>query len=67
MDGIYVYKVSIARRLVKMGYQIIDLKPAKTSDDKLDFHRTIYVFEDKPEVTKALDVLRRIDVDKKNR
>ena len=32
-----VFKVNIARKLVRMGYRIVDLKPAKTKDGKTDF------------------------------
>ena len=30
-----VFKVNIARKLVRMGYRIVDLKPAKTKDGKI--------------------------------
>lgn len=41
-----VFKVSIARRLVRMGYRIVDLKPSKTINGETDFSKSIYVFAD---------------------
>ena len=35
-----VFKVNIARKLVRMGYRIVDLKPAKTKDGKTDFNKS---------------------------
>ena len=38
-----VFKVNIARKLVRMGYRIVDLKPAKTKDGKTDFNKSIFM------------------------
>ena len=57
MYGIYVYKVSIARRLAKMGYRIIDLKPGRTIHGDLNFNTTIFVFKDEPHLQETIDIL----------
>lgn len=41
-----VFKVSIARALLKRGYRIVDLRPSKTKDGQIDFSRSIFVFAD---------------------
>lgn len=41
-----VFKTSIARKLLRMGYRIVDLKPYKNENGELDFTRSIYVFAD---------------------
>lgn len=48
MYGIYVYKASVARQLIKMGYRVIDLKPGRTLSGDLNFQGTIFVFRDDP-------------------
>ena len=42
----YVYKPDIARKLLKMGYAIVDLKPMKRENGEMDFTRSIFVFKD---------------------
>ena len=42
----YVYKPDIARKLLKIGYTIVDLKPMKRENGLFDFTRSIYVFKD---------------------
>ena len=41
----YVYKPDIARKLLKLGYTIVDLKPMKRENGEMDFTRSIFVFE----------------------
>lgn len=41
----YVYKPDIARKLLKLGYTIVDLKPMKRENGEFDFTRSIFVFE----------------------
>ncbi|RHP45335.1 hypothetical protein [Clostridium sp. AF32-12BH] len=57
MYGIYVYKASIARRLVKMGYRIIDLKPGRTIHGDLNFSSTIFVFKDEHHLQETINTL----------
>ena len=52
-----VFKTNIARKLLQMGYRIVDLKPSKTKDGKLDFNKTIYVFADENNIDKEIDRL----------
>ena len=42
----YVYKPDIARKLLKLGYDIVDLKPMKRENGEMDFTRSIFVFKD---------------------
>ena len=55
-----VFKVNIARKLVRMGYRIVDLKPAKTKDGKVDFSKTIFVFADENGIADEIDKLTKI-------
>ena len=52
-----VFKVNIARKLVRMGYRIVDLKPAKTKDGKIDFNKSIYVFADENNIAEEIEKL----------
>lgn len=54
-----VFKTNIARRLLKMGYRIVDLKPSKTRDGKKDFSKSIYVFADENNIEEAIKKLIR--------
>ena len=38
-----VFKVNIARKLVHLGYRIVDIKPAKTKDGKRIFQK-VYMY-----------------------
>lgn len=61
MYGIYVYKANIARRLLKMGYRIIDLKPGRTVHGDLNFSTTIFVFEDAPRLQETINNLIKVE------
>lgn len=54
-----VFKVNIARKLVRMGYRIVDLKPAKTKDGKPDFNKSIYVFVDENNIAEEIEKLTK--------
>lgn len=54
-----VFKVSIARKLVKMGYRIVDLKPAISKDGNFNFAKTIYVFADENNIADAIKKLSK--------
>lgn len=45
METRIVFKISVARQLIKLGYRVIDLKPQKKKDGNLDFTRCCFVFE----------------------
>ena len=45
METRIVFKISVARQLLKLGYSIIDLKPQKKKDGNLDFTRCYFVFK----------------------
>ena len=55
-----VFKVNIARKLVRMGYRIVDLKPAKTKDGKTDFNKSIYVFADENNIAEEIKKLTKV-------
>lgn len=59
-----VFKVSIARTLVKQGYRIVDLKPAKTKDGQADFSKSIYVFADENGIAEEIERLTMRKSDK---
>jgi hypothetical protein len=40
-----VIKPSIARKLLKLGYKIIDIKPKKDENGDTDFTRCVFLFE----------------------
>lgn len=44
METRIVFKISVARQLLKLGYTIIDLKPQKNRNGELDFTRCYFVF-----------------------
>ena len=55
-----VFKVSVARQLVHMNYRIVDLKPSKTKDGKVDFSKTIFVFADENGIAEEIEKLKKI-------
>ena len=54
-----VFKVNVARKLVHMGYRIVDLKPSKTKDGKVDFNKSIYVFADENNIAEVIEKLTK--------
>ena len=54
-----VFKVNIARKLVHLGYRIVDIKPAKTKDGKTDFSKSIYVFSDENNIENEIEKLTK--------
>ena len=54
-----VFKVSVARALIKMGFRIVDLKPAKTKDGKTDFNKSIFVFADENNIAEEIEKLTK--------
>lgn len=57
MYGIYVYKASVARQLIKMGYRVIDIKPGRTINGDLNFQGTIFVFQNDSGLNDAIKQL----------
>ena len=55
----WVYKVSVARALVRKGYRIIDLKPARTKDGQTDFSKSIFVFADENGISNEIEKLTK--------
>lgn len=54
-----VFKVNIARKLVRMGYRIVDLKPSKTKDGQTDFNKSIFVFADENNIEEEIEKLTK--------
>ena len=54
-----VFKVNIARKLVNMGYRIVDIKPSKTKDGKVDFAKSIFVFADENNIAEEIEKLTK--------
>lgn len=54
-----VFKVSVARQLLRMNYRIVDLKPAKTKDGGIDFNKTIFVFADENGIAEEITRLTK--------
>jgi hypothetical protein len=52
-----VIKASIARKLLRMGFKIVDVKPQKQEDGTTDFTRCVFVFEAKDGLRKAIEAL----------
>jgi len=48
-----IIKPSIARRLLKQGFQIVDIKPQKQIDGTTDFTRCVFLFGYKDGIDKA--------------
>jgi predicted CoA-binding protein len=51
--GKIIYSTKLARRLIKEGYRIIDVKPNKNNLD-----RTVFIFEYTPGLIAVLDQYR---------
>ena len=43
-NDIVVYKASIARKLLHLGHQIIDITPGKDRDGSVNFCKVIFIF-----------------------
>lgn len=54
-----VFKTNVARKLLKMGYRIVDLKPSRTRDGEPDFSRSIFVFADENGIEQEIENLIR--------
>ena len=53
-----IIKASIARKLLKMGFNIIDVRPQKQKDGTIDFSRCVFVFEGKEGLEQAVKSLK---------
>ena len=53
-----VIKASIVRKLLKMGFNIIDVRPQKQEDGTTDFTRCVFLFEGKDGLEKAIKSLK---------
>ena len=61
-DGICVFYASVAKSLLKDGYQIIDLKPDKFDLDK---KRTIFIFKNQTGLLERIEELRAKELNQK--
>lgn len=53
-----VIKPSIARKLLKMGFRIIDIRPQKQEDGTTDFTRCAFVFENRKGLKEIFESLK---------
>lgn len=53
-----VIKGDLARKLLKRGYEIKDLKPKKNLDGTYDYTRSIFVFKWKEGLLEAIESLK---------
>ena len=61
-DGILVFYASVAKSLLKDGFQIIDLKPDKYDLDK---KRTIFVFRNQSGLVERIEEIRTKELNQK--
>lgn len=61
-DSVCVFYASVAKSLLKDGYQIIDLKPDKFDLDK---KRTIFIFKNQTGLLKRIEELRAKELNQK--
>jgi hypothetical protein len=52
-----IIKGSVARKLLKMGYSICDIRPQKQTDGSIDFSRNVMVFSAKEGLRDAVNKL----------
>jgi hypothetical protein len=53
-----VIQPSIARKLLKLGYKIIDIKPQKQIDGTTDFTRCVFLFEKQDGIDKDIGIIK---------
>ena len=53
-----VIKPAIARKLLKMGFHIIDIRPQKQEDGTMDFTRCAFVFENREGLKEIFESLK---------
>lgn len=61
-ENICVFYASVAKSLLKDGYQIVDLKPDKYDSDK---KRTIFVFRNQNGLVERIEELRTKELNQK--
>ena len=49
-----VIKPSVARKLLRMGYKIIDVRPQRQLDGSVDYTRCVFVFEYQDDIDKYI-------------
>jgi hypothetical protein len=55
---VMVIKGDLARKLLKMGYVIGDLKPKKNPDQSYDYTRSVFMFNKAPGLEEAIEKLK---------
>lgn len=54
-----IIQPSIARKLLKQGYKIVDIKPQKQEDGTTDFTRCVFLFEYKNGIDSAIEIITK--------
>lgn len=57
-DGILVVKHSLAKKLLKEGFTIVDLVPKKNPDGTFDYSRSCYIFKEQDGLYDAINKLK---------
>ena len=55
---VMVIKHSLAKQLLKEGYQIVDLLPKKNQDGSIDYTRSVYIFKYQSGIEETIDKLK---------
>lgn len=58
MEDRVIIKPSFAKKLLKQGYIIKDLRPQKRENGEMDFTRCVFVFEAKDGLDEAIEKLK---------
>ena len=57
-EDVLVVKGDLARKLLKRGFVISDLKPKRNLDGTMDFTRSIFVFKGQEGLDEAINLLK---------
>jgi len=52
-----VIKPSVAKKLLNMGFQIVDIRPQKQTDGTVDYTRSVFIFQGKEGLSNVIKVL----------
>ena len=55
---VMVIRHSLAKQLLKEGYQIVDLLPKKNQDGSIDYTRSVYLFKYQSGIEETIDKLK---------
>ena len=56
-NTVFVYKVSLARKLLHEGYKLVDIFPRRRLDGTTDYTRCTFAFENKNDIKQKISDL----------